>query len=127
MKIAIATDDFRTVTGHVGRCNGFLIFEISDKKIISTEKRDNNFTNHKHTDGAHSHSHDHASSHSNLIAGLHDCSHLICQSAGLRLQENFKSNNKELIFTNEEIAQEAASKFAIGKLEINENGSCHSH
>lgn len=127
MKIAVATDDFKTVTGHVGRCNGFLIYEIVDQKINRVEKRDNNFTNHKHNAGGHSHNHDHASSHSGLIIGLQDCSHLICHSAGWRLEEDFKNNNKELIFTNELEAEEAALKFSAGKLEVNENGSCHSH
>lgn len=37
MKIAVATDDFKTVTGHVGRCNGFLVYEILDGKIVNQE------------------------------------------------------------------------------------------
>ena len=28
MKIAVASDDGKTLTGHVGRCGMFLVFEI---------------------------------------------------------------------------------------------------
>ncbi|MBK7105751.1 MAG: hypothetical protein IPH62_10745 [Ignavibacteriae bacterium] len=132
MKIAVATDDFKTVTGHVGRCNGFLVYEILDGKIVNQEKRENNFTNHKHSHDHdhshnHTHNHEHSSAHSNLLDGLQDCTDLICTSAGWRLQEDFINNGKNLIFTNEEIAENAALKLFNGTLEINENGSCHSH
>jgi predicted Fe-Mo cluster-binding NifX family protein len=129
MKLAIATDDFRTVTGHIGRCNGFLIYEIKDSKIKNVEQRDNVFTNHKmngHVDKQ-DHSHNHRHSHASLVEGLADCSHLICTAAGWRLQEDFSQAGKELIFTNEKSAEEAALKFSNGTLAINTDGACHSH
>ena len=128
MKIAVATDDFKTVTGHVGRCNGFLVYEVENGEILSQEKRENNFTNHKKENhDSHNHSHEHGHSHSDLVDGLTDCSHLICTSAGWRLQDDFKNANKELVFTNEEIAEEVAKKFSLGTLEVNGEGACHSH
>ncbi len=126
MKIAVATDDFLTVTGHVGRCNGFLVFDIEDDKIVSTEKRENTFTHHKdHGEEAHSKSHGH--SHSNLVKGLIDCSHLICKAAGWRLQNDFEAVGKKVIFTNEKDAEQAAIKLFNGTLDINTEGACHSH
>ena len=125
MKIAIATDDFTTITGHVGRCNGFLIYDVENGVIKDIEQRENEFTHHK---VSHEHSHnEHGHSHSKLVEGLSDCSHLICKSAGWRLQEDFERAEKELIFTNEEIAEEAAIKFSKNELIINSNGACHSH
>ncbi len=44
MKVAVATDDFVNVTGHVGRCNGFLVYEIEDGKVINVENRENNLS-----------------------------------------------------------------------------------
>jgi predicted Fe-Mo cluster-binding NifX family protein len=126
MKIAIATDDFITVTGHVGRCNGFLIYDIEDCKILNIENRENNFTHHK-TSHDHEHSHSHGHSHSSLVDGLSDCSHLICTSAGWRLRDDFGKAGKELIFTDESIAEVAAINFANGTLAINPEGACHSH
>lgn len=34
MKIAVASDDERTISNHFGRARGFKIFEIKDKKIV---------------------------------------------------------------------------------------------
>ena len=124
MKIAVATDDYVSVTGHIGRCNGFLVYEIAENKILNVEQRENQFTHHK-LSNEHTHSHGH--SHDNLVDGLADCSHLICSSGGWRVQEDLKKAGKELVFTNEEIAEEAVLKFANGTLEINSDGACHSH
>jgi predicted Fe-Mo cluster-binding NifX family protein len=130
MKIAVATDDFVDVTGHVGRCNGFLVYEIEDGKVINVEKRENNFTNHKrseHLSHDHGHGHSHEHSHSALVDGLSDCSHLICTSAGWRLQNDFEEAGKKLIFTNEKNAEQAALKLVNGTLEVKTEGACHSH
>ena len=128
MKVAVATDDFINVTGHVGRCNGFLVYEIEDGKVVNVESRENNFTNHKRSEHhSHGHEHSHGHSHSALVEGLSDCSHLICTAAGWRMQNDFKNVGKELIFTDEKIAEIAALKLAEGSLQINSDGACHSH
>ena len=128
MKVAVATDDFINVTGHVGRCNGFLVYEIEDGKIVNVESRENNFTNHKRSEHhSHGHEHSHGHSHSALVEGLSDCSHLICTAAGWRMENDFKNVGKELIFTDEKIAEIAALKLAEGSLQINSDGACHSH
>ena len=130
MKIAVATDVFVNVTGHVGRCNGFLVYEIENGKIVNIESRENNFTNHKKSEQhshSHGHEHLHGHSHSALVEGLSDCSSLICTAAGWRMQNDFKAIGKELIFTDENNAEIAALKLAEGSLEINSDGACHSH
>ena len=128
MKVAVATDDFINVTGHVGRCNGFLVYEIEDGKVVNVESRENNFTNHKRSEHhSHGHEHSHGHSHSALVEGLSDCSHLICTAAGWRMENDFKNVGKELIFTDEKIAEIAALKLAEGSLQINSDGACHSH
>lgn len=128
MKIAVATDDFQTVTGHIGRCNGFLIYEIDDKKIISKEEKENVFTMHKIGEHHHGHEeHSHSHSHERLILALQGCSHLICTAAGWRVVEDLNKNNVEVIFTEEENADSAALKFADGTLVINSDGVCKAH
>jgi len=124
MKIAVATDDFVSVTGHIGRCNRFLVYELEDNKILSVEQRENQFTNHKRSQD---HNHSHGHSHANLVEGLVDCSHLICSSGGWRLRDDFKNAGKELIFTKENIVEDAVLKFAQRTLEVNSEGACHSH
>ncbi len=125
MKLAIATDDFKNVTGHVGKCNGFLVYEVEDGKIKNVEQRKNVFTNHQMH--GHNPNHNHGHSHASLVEGLSDCSHLICTAAGWRLQEDFSKAGKELVFTDEKVAEETALKFLKGTLTINANGACRSH
>ncbi len=122
-KIAVATDDYLTVTGHIGRCNGFIIYELADSKIINRIKKENKFTAHKI--GEHDHHGEH--SHAKLIEALSGCSHLICTSAGWRVVEELNSFEIKVIFTNEIDADTAVQKFVEGKLVINEDGTCHSH
>ena len=127
MKIAIATDDFLTVTGHIGRCNGFIIYNI-EKNNINREQINNGFTNHHkgehhHGTGEHGHSNDHSS----LVEGLKGCSNLICTAAGWRVIEDLRNNGIEVIFTNEIDADTAALKFAGGTLEVNIDGTCRVH
>lgn len=127
MKIAIATDDFLTVTGHIGRCNGFIIYDIIDNEIKNRMQVENNFTNHRMGEHHHNHEHGQSHSHSNLIGALSGCSNLICTAAGWRVVEDLKSNGIDVVFTNEENADAVALKFAAGTLEINEDGTCRTH
>lgn len=122
-KIAVATDDYLTITGHIGRCNGFIIYELADSKIINRIEKENKFTAHKI--GEHDHHGEH--SHARLIEALSGCSHLICTSAGWRVVEELNSFQIEVIFTDESDADTAVQKFIEGELEINEDGTCRSH
>lgn len=122
-KIAVATDDYLTVSGHIGRCNGFIIYELTDSKIISRIEKENKFTAHKI--GEHDHHGEH--SHAKLIEALSGCSHLICTSAGWRVVEELNSFKIEVIFTDESDAYIAVKKFVEGKLVINEDGTCRNH
>lgn len=125
-KIAVATDDFLTVTGHIGRCNGFIIYELNGNQIVNREQKENTFTHHK--TGEHQHSeHNHSHGHESLIEGLQGSSALICTAAGWRAVEDLKRNNIDVIFTGEVNADIAAIKFAEGTLEINEEGICRAH
>jgi predicted Fe-Mo cluster-binding NifX family protein len=46
MKIAVATEDGRTISHHFGRSPFFAIYEVEDGKIINKEMRPNTFTGH---------------------------------------------------------------------------------
>lgn len=132
-KIAIATDDFKTVTAHVGRCEGFLVFEVDNGEIKSREKRENNFTNHGRGRGGHGHGHghghgaEHRNGHQRLAEGLSDCTHLICKGMGWRLVEDLTRENITPIITSEEDAETAAIKLEKGELEILDDAECHAH
>ena len=46
MKIAVASNDLKHVTGHLGRCKSFIIYDTADGKVIDREIRQNTFTHH---------------------------------------------------------------------------------
>lgn len=125
MKIAVASNNGINVSGHVGRCKSFLIFETNGKEIIKTELRENTFTSH----GEHHHSHHEGQhhSHQNLIDGLKDSEVLIFNHGGWRLIEDLKANNITPILTNETIAEEAVIKYLKGELQNIEENSCAGH
>jgi predicted Fe-Mo cluster-binding NifX family protein len=124
-KIAIATNDQKRVTGHIGRCRGFMIYEIDGEKIINKESRENQFTNHRMGGGQqHHHGEGEAHrgqghgrhSHEHLINGLKDCSYLISSGGGWRVVEDLKQHNITTLFTNVESIDDAVNKFIIGEL-----------
>lgn len=130
MKIGVASDDRIHVTGHLGRCEGFWVYNIEDKKITRKEYRPNTFTNHRmggHHEHEHDHEHQHGHSHGNLISGLGDCSYLIFQSGGRRVVEDLKSAGIQPVLTNEPVADEAVQKFIDGILDIKEDNVCTAH
>jgi predicted Fe-Mo cluster-binding NifX family protein len=117
-KIAIATDDQKRVTGHIGRCKGFAVYEINDGKILNKEVRENLFTQHRrggqghqhHGEGEVRHSHEH------LINGLKDCGCLISSGGGWRVVKDLKQHNITTLFTDVELIEDAVNKFIKGEL-----------
>jgi predicted Fe-Mo cluster-binding NifX family protein len=124
MKIAVATNNVETIAGHVGRCKGFLVYEIEDQKINRIELRDYTFTHHTQGDH-HDEHHGGGHRHGRLVEGLGDCNYLIFKSGGWRMIENLKENNIEPILTNEKFTDDAVNKFLNGKLETRELEDCN--
>ena len=125
MKIAIASDDGRTICGHLGRCASFVVFEIDDGKITSKELRRNNFTshatggcNHSHEPGEGNHSHD------GVIGALGDCRVVISQGMGWRIAEDLEKANIKPIITTEMNAEGAVRDYLDGKLEQFPENAC---
>ena len=123
-KIAIATDDQKRVTGHIGRCRAFMIYEIDSGKVTNKELRENQFTNHRRGGGHQHHGEGEAHrgqgqgrhSHEHLIDGLKDCSYLISSGGGWRVVEDLKKYNIATLFTNIESIDDAVNKFISGEL-----------
>jgi predicted Fe-Mo cluster-binding NifX family protein len=124
MKIGFSTDDFETITGHVGRCAGFKIVVVDNGKILDSEDRENTFT-HNRRKHQHHHGDNHGDhGHKRLAEGLKDCQYLICSSAGWRLVEEMEAEGIKIIFTDEIDIESAALQFEKGDLEILEEGVC---
>jgi predicted Fe-Mo cluster-binding NifX family protein len=123
-KVAVATNDQRRISGHLGRCRSFMIFEINENKIINKEVRENLFTNHRmghdhqhHGEGG-GHNHDH------LIEGLKDCKYLISLGGGWRVVEDLKQHNITPLFADVELIDDAVNMFIKGELENDPELTC---
>ncbi|HKJ81472.1 MAG TPA: NifB/NifX family molybdenum-iron cluster-binding protein [Ignavibacteriaceae bacterium] len=133
MKIAVASNDFKHVTGHLGRCKSFLIYDTENGKVIDKEVRQNTFTHHAqhgHHHGeadGHGHGEGHHHSHAALVDNLNDCNTLIFQSGGWRIIEDLKQGNIIPFLTNEKIADEAVEKYLKGELVESGENACNHH
>jgi predicted Fe-Mo cluster-binding NifX family protein len=115
-KIAIATNDGRKVTGHIGRCKSFMIYQLEGNKIVNKELRENVFTHHRMHQGHQHHGEGGGHNHTQLINGLKDCSYLISSGGGWRVVEDLKQNNIIPVFSDVELIEEAVDKFMNGGL-----------
>jgi len=130
MRIAVATDDQQTITGHVGRCLAFAIYDINGETIKRKEVRENTFTHHR-MEKSQNHEHHHGEGqhhgHENLIEGLKDCSVLLFSGGGWRLIEDLEKHNIKPFLTEEADIEIAVRKFAKGELAENKELTCHRH
>jgi predicted Fe-Mo cluster-binding NifX family protein len=130
MKIAVASNNKINVTGHLGKCRGFMIYEIKENNIFSKQYIENTFTHHRQhgieDEKEHEHAHE-GHSHNNLIEGLNGCSVIIFNSGGWRVIEDLKSNNIYPFLTDEKDADEAVKRYLNNELVEVPGNSCHSH
>ncbi len=134
MKIAVASDNGKTITGHVGKCEMFIVFDINNKEITGIEKRINTFTMHKKEGHRHENHHDEhnpnqqgVGKHLGIIEGLKDCNYLFCCSGGQGLMSDLNANGIQTIFTDEVDAEDAVKLFLADKLKSDPNKQCSGH
>lgn len=137
MKVAVASDDKKTVCGHVGRCNGFQVYEVEDGVIITQEYLTNSFTNHHNKEHNHGseeghhhhhhgrgHGHGHGGGHGRLAAALEGCEYLVSAGMGDALQQDLIKHDIKPLITNETDVEEAAIKLSKGLLKHNPDLAC---
>ena len=131
MRIAVASDDGINVTGHVGKCQGFLIIDVENGEILKKEIRKNSFTDHaignkeenNHGNG-HGGGHGNNDGHKRLAEGLKDCKYLISHGMGWKLVEDIKSFGIEPLVTSETNAELASILLEQGKLKMSDHLIC---
>ena len=132
MKIAVASNNGEKVSGHLGRCNTFVVFETNEQSILTKEVRENTFKHHEAGRGHHQgHGHEHGEggghNHNALIEIINDCEYIIFQSGGWRVIEDLQANNITPLLTDEVFAEEAVKKFLAGELETKDENTCRHH
>ena len=149
-KIAIATNDGKTVSSHVGRTKGFAIYKVEGNRATYERTLSNTFTQHwrddqgqgqgygggqgrglglgaQHGHGAGGGAGEHHGSHGGLIAALKQagCTTLIARGMGPRMVEDLRFNAMIPVICGEELVEDAASNFAKGTITEGESGCDH--
>jgi predicted Fe-Mo cluster-binding NifX family protein len=127
MKIAVVSDDSKTIASHFGRAAGFIIFEIEKGQVINREFRANGFTHH-HLAGAVHQPHEHQPhSHAGILTALEDCEAVISCGMGQRMFVDFQSVGKEVFITDVSDAETAVHKYLKGELPNYPDRGCQHH
>ena len=118
MKIAIASDDERTISSHFGRAKGFVIYEVKEGEIINKEYRLNTFTPHVRGGDPHDR-------HGPILRALKDCKVVISHGMGRRIYEDLKKTGIEVFITEETRVEEALRRYLKRELVHREELECN--
>ena len=102
MKIAIVSDDEKTISHHLGRALGLVIFDIENNKVVSRTYRKNIG---KSTGECSS------CDHLAMINNVKDCEMVISYGMGQRIYSDLTNNNITPIVTEERTVDEALNQF----------------
>ncbi len=124
MKIAVITDDGKTISRHFGRAPYYMVVTIEEGAVASMELRDkmghSHFASQPHTEEAQGAGHGmDAASHSKHISmaeAIADCKVLLCGGMGMGAYESMKRLNIQPVVTDLEEIDAAVQAFIDGKL-----------
>lgn len=121
MKIAIASDDEKTISSHFGRTRGFVIFEVENANIMGREYRLNTFTGHARSRIGIEPAVD---SQVPILDALADCKAVIAHGMGRKIYDYLKQANIEAFITDETDVRKALELYIGGNLEDKPEQGC---
>ncbi|HNS64437.1 MAG TPA: NifB/NifX family molybdenum-iron cluster-binding protein [Anaerolineaceae bacterium] len=123
MKIAVVTDDGKTISQHFGRATHYYVAVIEDANIIATELREKpghsqfaqepSHEEHHHGHGGDAHSH---GKHLRMAETIADCQVLICGGMGMGAYESLRGLNISVIVTDLVEIESAIRAYLSGNL-----------
>jgi len=124
MKIAVITDDGKSISQHFGRAPYYLVLTIEEGKVFSREMRDkmghNQFSAQPHAEEPHGAGHgmDPAShdKHASMAETIADCKALLCGGMGMGAYESMRRLNIQPVVTELSDIEAAVQAFIDGKL-----------
>jgi predicted Fe-Mo cluster-binding NifX family protein len=124
MKIAIITDDGKTVSQHFGRAQYYLVATVENGQITNREMRNklghNQFSNEPHEEEkpGQQHGMDDAShnKHLQMSEAITDCEALLCCGMGMGAYESMKVRNIRPMVTDIANIDEAVMAYANGQI-----------
>jgi predicted Fe-Mo cluster-binding NifX family protein len=124
MKIAVITDDGKTISRHFGRARYYQVIEVKNGEVIDSEMRDkvghSEFAHreHRHSDSVKGSGMDPAShsKHTRMAETISDCSALICGGMGKGAYQSMETVGVKPIVTKIENIDEAIDAYLKGDL-----------
>jgi predicted Fe-Mo cluster-binding NifX family protein len=124
MKIAVITDDGKTISQHFGMAALYAVITVEDGKVVKKETRSK--MGHQHFAGGEEHAHqpgqahgfdaDSESKHASMSQPISDCQVLIAGGMGMGAFQSIKSYNIEPIITDVRSVDEAVKLYIQRKL-----------
>ena len=108
MRIAVASDDGKTISHHFGRALGFQIFEIKNDRITNQVYRKNIGKSNGECGSC---------NHDVIIYNIKDCDVLISYGMGRRIYDDLTKNNIQVVVSDEETVDAAVKRFIKKELE----------
>jgi predicted Fe-Mo cluster-binding NifX family protein len=124
MKIAVITDEGKTISQHFGRAQYYLVATVENGQIVSREMRNklghNQFSNKPHEEekSGQPHGMDAAShnKHLQMSEAITDCEALLCRGMGTGAYESMKTRNIRPLVTDIANIDEAIMAYANGQI-----------
>ncbi len=131
MKIAVVTNDGKTVSQHFGRSRYYRIATVKDNVVVAEEIRErgtghfapqqnnannNHNTSHQEENGRHGYGAESESKHAMMAQEISDCNVLVAGGMGSGAYENFKSAGLNVILTDLNSIDEVFTKYIDGSI-----------
>ncbi len=125
MKIAVVTDDEKTISAHFGRAQYYVVFTIENSMVTRQETRPRDSVcqcdgDHDHHHGEHGHAHGTDSQseqrHNKMAGAIQDCEILLARGMGQGAHNNLKEHNIKPVLTDIQDISEAVDAYLAGKL-----------
>jgi predicted Fe-Mo cluster-binding NifX family protein len=122
VKIAVITDDGKTISQHFGRAQHYLVVTVEDGRILGQEMRDkaghHTFAPHESSSASGPHGFDPASRsrHAQMLGTIQDCQAVLAGGMGLGMQRNLEEVGIRPVLTDVRDIQEAVQAFIDGRL-----------
>ena len=123
MKIAIITDDGKSISQHFGRATHYMVLTIEEGKIINRELREkmghNQFSGESHEEH-HGENHGmdeaHHDRHAQMAGSIVDCEAVICGSMGMGAYQSMLRLNIKPVVTDLQDIDAIAQSYIEGKI-----------
>ncbi len=125
MKIAVITEDGKTISQHFGRAPYYMVATVEDGKITNHEMRDKlghaqfEAEGHDHqedTNGRHGYGPVADDRHGRMAQAITDCEALLCRGMGMGAYESMKARNIRPVVTDITDIDEAIMAYANGQI-----------